>query len=82
MAQGTGSPGIDDLASPLGGEDLTDDCGRNRRPLEPGDHLLPFDAEASVVLMGSIINDPAENLAGYGGTKPYVVWIGTAVTTQ
>jgi len=40
---------------------------------------LPFDEQSSVLLLGSIIDKPAENLAGYGGSKPFLVWVGTAV---
>jgi len=39
---------------------------------------LPFDEQSPVLLLGSIIDKPAENLAGYGGTKPFLVWVGTA----
>lgn len=32
-----------------------------------------------VIVLGSIVNNPAQNLVGYNGTKPLVVWAGTAV---
>ncbi len=44
------------------------------------DRPLPFEDKTTVLVLGSVVTDPAENLAGYKGTKPFLVWVGTAVT--
>ncbi len=43
------------------------------------DDPLPFSESQQVVILGSIVRDPAENLVGYSGSKPLVVWLGMAV---
>ncbi len=43
------------------------------------DGPLPFSESQRVVILGSIVRDPAENLVGYSGSKPLVVWLGMAV---
>ena len=43
------------------------------------DRPLPFAAKSQVLLLGGIITNPAENLAGYNGSKEFLIWVGTAV---
>ncbi|MEE8450678.1 MAG: hypothetical protein V3R99_02155 [Thermoguttaceae bacterium] len=43
---------------------------------------LPFEAGDQVVILGSIVTNPAENLVGYGGSKPKVIWSGMAVKAR
>jgi hypothetical protein len=43
------------------------------------DRRLPFADGDQVVILGSIVGNPAENLVGYSGSRPLVVWAGTAV---
>ena len=44
------------------------------------DRPLPLEEKAFGLLLGSIVSNPAANLAGYSGSKPFVVWLGTAVS--
>ena len=46
------------------------------------DDVLPFEADDQVIILGSIVNDPVENLVGYSGTKPRVIWAGMAVKAR
>lgn len=43
------------------------------------DRPLPFAAGDQVIILGSIVSNPAEELVGYSGSKPLVVWTGTAI---
>jgi hypothetical protein len=40
---------------------------------------LPIAKDDKVLILGSIIRDPAKNLAGYTGTQPVVVWAAMAI---
>ena len=43
------------------------------------DKPLNFQNDDDVLLTGVMIPNPAKNLAGYVGSKPLVIWLGTAV---
>jgi len=46
------------------------------------DRPLPFAAGDTVVILGSIVHDPTENIVSYTGNQPVVVWLGMAVNAQ
>jgi len=43
---------------------------------------LPFESGDQVVILGSTITNPAENLIGYSGKKSKVIWVGMAVKAR
>jgi len=43
---------------------------------------LAFQHGDQVVLLGTVINQPVKNLAGYRGSKDWLVWVGAAVSVQ
>ncbi len=40
---------------------------------------MPIAKGDRVVVLGSIVREPAKNLAGYQGPQPVVVWAGLAI---
>ncbi|MEE9602124.1 MAG: hypothetical protein V3V75_02380 [Thermoguttaceae bacterium] len=43
------------------------------------DQPLSFVAEDEILIFGSLIKDPAKNIVGYSGSKPFIIWAGTSV---
>lgn len=46
------------------------------------DTSLPFESGDQVVVLGSIVTNPAENLIGYPGENPKIIWVGMAVKAR
>jgi len=44
------------------------------------DRPLEMKAGDRVLVLGSVVSNPTQNLAGYSGTKPLVVWYGISAT--
>lgn len=44
------------------------------------DRPLPVGTQDGVLILGSIVEDPAQNVVGYDGTQPLLIWAGTAVS--
>ena len=46
------------------------------------DQPLPLKAQDQIIMFGSLIKKPAENVAGYSGSKPFIIWAGTSVEVK
>jgi len=46
------------------------------------DRPLPFGAAEEVVILGTVVPEPAKRVRGYSGTKPIAVWLGAAVKVE
>ena len=50
--------------------------------LVAGDSPLPAKEDDSVVILGSIVDDPAENLVGFKTKQPFVIWAGMTIKVE
>jgi len=53
-----------------------------RTVLVAGNDPLPAQPGDAVLILGSIVDDPAKNLIGFDTQKPYVIWAGLTVKVE